>query len=139
MGVRAGWVNELLKEGYYISQRWNKRPDHAGSSLIISKRSRQLGTIWLHRIIWNEPSPLGDLATSTLELEECGTAIRYNSEVAFGWWFGKVDLWYRYNELHKITKQIVFHIMDEHPWNIICKFSTNELSSFTLHNISGMN
>ncbi len=32
-----------------------------------------------------EPSPLGDLATSTLELEECGTAIRYNSEVTFGW------------------------------------------------------
>jgi hypothetical protein len=37
MGVGAGWVNELLKEGYYILQRGNKRPDHAKSSLIISK------------------------------------------------------------------------------------------------------
>jgi hypothetical protein len=36
MGVGAGWVNELLKEGCYILQRWNKRQVHAESSLIIS-------------------------------------------------------------------------------------------------------
>ncbi len=36
MGVGAGWVNEMLKEGYYILQRWNKRQVHAESSLIIS-------------------------------------------------------------------------------------------------------
>jgi hypothetical protein len=37
MGVSAGCVNELLKEGYYILQRRNKRQDHIESSLIISK------------------------------------------------------------------------------------------------------
>jgi hypothetical protein len=123
MGVGAGWVNELLKEGYYILQRWNARQDHAESSLIISKLELITSDrVKYHRIIQNEPSPLGDLATSTLELEKCGLCNSVKYYINLGLWFGKVDSWYRYNELRKIRKQIVFHIMDEHPWNIICKF-----------------
>jgi hypothetical protein len=84
-----------------------------------------------HRIIRNEPSPLGDLATSTLELEKCVLCNSVKYYVNLGLWFGKVDLWYRYNELRKIRKQIVFHLwMNMHEISFV---------NFQLMNFQGLN